>query len=131
MWRYYPAATTPHGGLAPEKEQSIALAMWRIDGLASMQAKDKPGSIETHDFIPEGSQLSVNAGFGKGRLMVEVLDAEGKTIPGYEKEACVIENQDAVKLPVRWKNAATLPAGVPVRLRFHLQNGDLFSYRID
>ncbi len=131
MWMYYTAVTTPHGGLAPEKQQSIALAAWRIDGLASLQAKDKPGSIETHDFIPEGAHLSVNASFGKGRLMVEVLDANGKTIPGYEKETCVIENQDAVKLPIRWKSSASLPPGAPIRLRFHLQGGDLFSYRID
>ncbi|MFO1437675.1 MAG: hypothetical protein U1F81_05085 [Verrucomicrobiaceae bacterium] len=131
LWMYYTAATTPHGGLAPEKEQSIALAKWRVDGLASMQAKDKPGSIETHDFIPQGTHLSVNADFGKGRLMVEVLDADGKTVPGFEKEASMIENQDAVKLPIRWKNSASLPAGIPIRLRFHLQNGDLFSYRID
>ena len=131
MWMYYTAVTTPHGGLAPEKQQSIALATWRIDGLASLQAKDKPGSIETHDFIPEGTQLSVNANVGKGRLMVEVLDANGQTIKGYEKEASLIENQDAVKLPIRWKNAAALPVGNPIRLRLHLQNGDLFSYRID
>ncbi|OYW31527.1 MAG: hypothetical protein B7Z47_00830 [Chthoniobacter sp. 12-60-6] len=131
MWMYYTAVTTPHGGLPPEKQQSIALATWRIDGLASLQAKAMPGSIETHEFIPEGTQLSVNVGVGKGRLMVEVLDAAGNTIEGYEKESCIIENQDAVKLPIRWKNAAALPAGVPIRLRFHLENGDLFSYTIE
>lgn len=131
MWMYYTAVTTPHGGLAPEKQQSIALASWRIDGLASLQAKEKPGSIETHDFIPEGTHLSVNVGIGKGRLMVEVLDADGTTVEGYEKESYIIENRDSVKLPIRWKNAAALPAGVPIRLRFHLQNGDLFSYVID
>lgn len=131
MWMYYTAATTPHGGLAPEKEQSIARAAWRMDGLASMQATDEPGTIETHDFIPEGAHLSVNADFGKGRLMVEVLDADGITLQGYEKEGCVLEYQNAVNLPVRWKDAVTLPADVPIRLRFHLQNGDLFSYWID
>ena len=131
MWMYYTAVTTPHGGLPPEKQQSIALATWRIDGLASLQAKEKEGSIETHDFIPEGKQLSVNANIGKGHLMVEVLDANGQVIKGYEKEASLIENQDAAKLPIRWTNAEALPSGVPIRLRFHLQNGDLFSYRID
>lgn len=131
MWMYYTAVTTPHGGLPPEKQQSIALATWRIDGLASLQAKEKEGSIETHEFIPEGTHLSVNVGVGKGSLRVEVLDATGKTIEGYEKESGLIENQDAVKLPVRWKNAEALPKGSPIRLRFHLQNGDLFSYVID
>jgi hypothetical protein len=131
MWMYYTASTTPHGGLPPDKEQSIARASWRLDGLASLQAKEEPGSIETHEFVAEGTRLFVNADVGKGRLMVEVLDAADKTIGGYEAEACVIENQDSVKLPIRWKNSADLPAGVPIRLRLHLQNGDLYGYRID
>jgi len=131
MWIYYTAMTTPHGGLTPEKVQSVARASWRIDGLASLQAGEKPGIIETHEFVPEGTHLFVNANVGKGRLMVEVLDATGKTVEGYEKEACVIENQDSVKLAIQWKKVAALPARVPIRLRFHLENGDLFSYRID
>lgn len=131
MWMYYTAVTTPHGGLPPEKQQSIALAKWRIDGLASLQAKEKEGSIETHEFIPDGTKLAVNVGVGKGRLMVEVLDAAGNTMKGYEKESCVIENQDAVKVAVRWKDMEALPKGVAIRLRFHLQNGDLYSYVID
>jgi hypothetical protein len=131
MWMYYTAVTTPHGGTPPEKEQSIARASWRIDGLASLQAKEKPGTIETHAFIPEGQNLLVNTDVGKGRLMVEVLNADGIAITGYEKESCVIQNQDSVKLAVQWKDAATLPAGVPIRLRFHLENGDLYSYRLD
>ena len=131
MWMYYTASTTPHGGLAPEKEQSIARAAWRIDGLASLQAKDKPGSIETHDFLPEGSKLTVNADVKNGSLSVEVLDATGQVIPGYEKESSVIVKQDSVKLPIRWKDADTLPADKPIRLRFRLENGDLYSYLID
>ncbi|GEP43619.1 hypothetical protein [Brevifollis gellanilyticus] len=131
MWMYYTAATTPHGGQPPEKQQSIARASWRIDGLASLQAGEKGGSIETHDFIPEGRHLSVNADVSKGGLRVEVLDADGGTIQGYEKESSAIEAKDAVKLAVRWGDVTELPAGVPIRLRFHLQNGDLFSYVID
>lgn len=131
MWMYYTAATTPHGGLAPEKEQSIARAAWRIDGLASLQAKDKLGSIETHDFVPEGDKLTVNADVKNGSLSVEVLDVAGQVIQGYEKEPSVIEKQDSVKLAIRWKDTDALPAGKPIRLRFHLLNGDLYSYVID
>lgn len=131
MRTYYTAVTTPHGGLAPERQQSVAMASWPLDRLASLQAKEKEGTIETHEFVPEGSHLFVNADIGKGRLMLEVLDASGKTLKGYEKESCVIQSQDSVKLAIEWKNAATLPAGVPIRLRFHLENGDLYGYRID
>ncbi len=131
MWMYYTAVATPHGGLAPDRVQTVARAAWRIDGLASLQAKDKPGTIETHEFIPEGKQLFVNADVKNGRLSVEVLDASGKTLAGYEKENGLMQKQDAVNHAIHWKNGTTLPAGVPIRLRFHLENGDLFSYRID
>lgn len=131
MWMYYTAVTTPHGGLTPEKQQSIALASWRIDGLASLRAGDKPGTVETHEFIPEGSNLMVNADVKNGRLMVEVVDATGKTIKGYEKESSVIENLDSVRQAIKWKDKITLPAGIPIRLKFHLENGDLYSYLID
>ena len=133
MWMYYTASTTPHGGLAPEKEQSIALATWRIDGLASLRPKKKkePGTIETHEFVPEGSKLTVNADVKSGSLAVEVVDADGKVIEGFDKESNLIEEQDSVKLAVRWKTTDALPAGKPIRLRFHLLNGDLYSYVID
>ena len=65
------------------------------------------------------------------RGLLKALAATGKTLEGYEKEACVIEKQDSVKLAIQWKKVAALPAGVPIRLRFHLENGDLFSYWID
>ncbi len=127
MWMYYTAVTTPHGGLPPEREQSIARAAWRIDGLASLRAREEQGTIETHAFVPEGEDLFVNADVGNGRLAVEVLDAAGKSIAGCEKEPCVIQNQDSVKMEIPWKHAA-LRAHTPIRLRFHLQNGDLYSY---
>lgn len=131
MWMYYTAVTTPHGGLGPVKQQSIARASWRIDGLASLQAKATPGIIETHEFVPQGSQLRVNADVKKGSLVVEVLDADGEVIKGYDKESSAIQKQDSVRLPIQWKKAKALPDGVPIRLRFHLENGDLFSYWVD
>ena len=130
MWMYYTAVTTPHGGLPPDRQQSIARAAWRIDGLASLRAEKKVGTVETHDFSPEGTRLFVNADIGKGRLMVEVLDANGQVLKGYEKEASIVEHQDSVSLAIRWNDVTALPSGVPVRLRFHLENGDLFSYAI-
>ncbi len=131
MWMYYTAVTTPHGGLVPEKQQSIARAVWRIDGLASLQAKEKEGTVETHEFSPEGKRLFINADIKAGKLSVEALDPAGKVIEGYDKESSLVQNQDSVKLEIKWKKAAELPAGTPMRLRFHLENGDLYSYLID
>lgn len=131
MWMYYTAVTTPHGGHPPEKEQSIARAAWRIDGLVSLQAKENEAVVETTAFIPEGKNLIVNADAGKGRLMIEALDAAGKVIKGFEKESCIIENQDSTKLAIQWKNAPLLPEGEAIRLKFYLKNGDLYSYAFE
>ena len=81
--------------------------------------------------MPEGKRLFINADVKDGSLSVEVLDAAGKVIQGYEKESSVIEKQDAVKLAIRWKDADALPADHPIHLRFHLLNGDLYSYLVD
>jgi hypothetical protein len=131
MWMYYTAVTTPHGGLPPDKQQAIARAAWRIDGLASLQAQTTPGTVETHTFVPEGQQVFVNADVKTGRLMVDVLDAKGQVIQGYDKASSLIQNQDSVQLVIQWNDTKLLPANTPIRLRFHLENGNLFSYRID
>lgn len=131
MWLYYTAVATPHGGLPPDRVQTVARAAWRIDGLASLHAGEKPGYIETHAFRPEGTQLFINVDAAKGRLTVEVLGPDGNALPGYEKEACVLTSQDSVKQAVQWKTGTSLPAGAPIRLRFHLENADLFSYAIE
>ncbi len=43
----------------------------------------------------------------------------------------MIEKRDSVKLAIGWKTTDALSAGAPIRLRFHLLNGDLYSYVID
>lgn len=130
MWMYYTAMTTTHGGALPEKQMSIARASWRVDGMSSLQAGATEGIVETNTFISEGSNLSVNADIAKGRLRVEVLDVNREVIRGYEKENCVITDRDSIELPIRWNDSQNLPYGTPIRLRFHLTNGDLFSYMV-
>lgn len=131
MWMYYTAMTTTHGGALPEKQMSIARASWRLDGMSSLQAGATEGVVETQTFISEENNLSMNADISKGRLRVEVLDVNRDVIRGYEKENCVISNRDAIELPIQWSDSQKLPSGIPIRLRFYLKQGDLFSYTIE
>lgn len=128
MWMYYTAMTTTHGGYLPDKEMSIARASWRIDGLVSMRSDNDGGMVETNPLVPEGDTLFVNANVASGKLTIEVLDAQGREMPGYGK--CVISKKDGISIPVAWNNSKKLPAGTPIKLRFHIQQGDLFSYTI-
>jgi hypothetical protein len=61
-------------------------------------------------------------------VMVEMLNQEGRVIPGYEKENCVFRDVDAPDLPLIWagKNGATL-AGKTVQLRFYFRNARIYA----
>lgn len=74
---------------------------------------------------------SINADVRSGWLLVEVLDAEGRTVPGFEKSACLQLTGGAVRQAVKWRGESSLPQGKPLRLRFHLTDGDLYSYSFE
>jgi len=131
VWTYYTAITTTHGGYIPKKQISIARAAWRLDGWCSLRAGEEPGVVETVALRPEGSALVVNAAASGGSLTVAVLDPSGNPIPGYSDTDCVPLQGDGVRQPVRWKEHTNLPSGQPIRLRFTLQNADLFSYGVE
>lgn len=66
---------------------------------------------------------------GAGSLKVEVLDANGNPVPGYTAADATPITSDTLGTAVSWGSKTTLPAG-PLRLRFDLTAGDLYSYTI-
>jgi len=130
MWVYYTAITTTHGGYLPKKRITIARAAWRIDGFVSLDAGRDGGMVETVPLTPSGDRLFVNADASKGELRVEVLDSEGRPVPGYRDEDCIPARTDSVRHHIRWGERDRLPDGKPLRLRFHLRDASLFSYAI-
>jgi hypothetical protein len=130
MWIYYTAITTTHGGPLPEKRITIARAAWRLDGLVSLSAGNKPGVAETVPLHFSGDRLSVNANAKNGSLAVRVLNERGKSLPGYSLADCIPLRADAVRHAVRWKDHSHIPTDHPVRLCFHLENARLFSYTV-
>jgi hypothetical protein len=128
MWIYYSAATDWHASKDPKRSASIARAAWRLDGLVSLSAERDEGIIETVALRSPGLRLWVNADVAGGRLLLEVLDAEGRVLPGYEAVNCELLRGSGVRQRVRWKRQESLPAGHPIRLRFHLTKGNLYGY---
>lgn len=106
------------------------VAMLRRDGFASMDAGEEAGTLTTRPLRFTGRHLFVNADTRAGELRVEVLDRSGKTIGPFSAANCVPLRLDATKQVVRWIGAADLGAlaGEPVRLRFRLTRGSLFSF---
>lgn len=131
VWLYYTAITTEHGGALPEKRITIGRASWRLDGFVSLDAGKRIGTVETITLDPSGDCLIVNADAARGHVAVEVLDEDGKILPDYAVDDCIaMKKTDSVRYTIKWKKHDRLPTNRPVRLRFHLKNASLYSYRI-
>jgi hypothetical protein len=110
---------------------STGLAILRRDGFASMGTGSEPGMLTTRPVTFKGKRLFVNADVAAdGELRVEVLDREGKVLPAFSREQAVPIAADGTIQPVRWRESSDLPdlAGQPVRFRFHLRGGRLYSF---
>ncbi|OAM87775.1 hypothetical protein OH491_08485 [Termitidicoccus mucosus] len=131
VWMYYTGITTTHGGPTPPKELAVCLAKWRLDGFASLDAKDKEGIVVTSAFqLARKGFLEINVDASKGRLVVEVLDAKGNLLPGYAAADAKVIASDGVRHQVGWAANDSLPADIGCMLRFRLTNAALYSYTI-
>jgi hypothetical protein len=130
VWHYYTAINGSHGSPLPPKRITIALAKWRLDGYVSLDAGVDGGVVETTAISDRSGPLQVNANATGGRLVVEVLGADGSTLPGYSEADCTPLDSDSVRHHVRWKNHVALPTDQPFRLRFLARHTALYSYTI-
>jgi len=111
---------------------AIGLATLRKDGFASLDGGDNPGEVTTKRLKGLRGKLHLNCEAGAGLLQVEVLDANGKVLPGYKKMECNEPRGDGVDQIVTWAEHDELPGGnAPLRLRFYLKNVSLYSFRAD
>ena len=112
-------------------EMAIGLATLRRDGFASVNASYDGGTLTTVPYVLAGDALTLNVKADYGRVRVELLDAAGDPLPGFEAAACRAVTEDSVDAPVRWAGDPSLRAlgGRPVRLRFRLANARLYAYR--
>jgi hypothetical protein len=110
----------------------LGLATLRLDGFASLDASYGGGSVTTKPFRTHGRQLYVNAKADSGRLRVEVLDESGQAISGFGRDDCQVMQVDQVNEPISWQANTSLDSlkDRPIRLRFHLENVRLYSFRI-
>jgi len=108
---------------------AIGAATLRRDGFAGMVA-DARGELTTKPVVFSGGHLFVNAECRFGSLRAEVLDIGGRVLPGFSAADCeMLARADTTRREVRWKDAALASlAGRPVRFRFGLHCGTLYSF---
>ena len=104
---------------------AVGLATLRRDGFASIDAGRESGTLTTRPLRYRGGHLFVNVVAPRGELRVELLDQDEKLLAVSRPVV-----GDSTKRLVEWNDAfdpATW-AGKPVRLRFTLAAGSLYSF---
>ena len=105
---------------------------YRVDGFVSLRAGAGGGELVTKPLVFSGGKLAVNFVTREGgRLRVELQDADGRPIERFTLADSTPIRGDAIDQPVAWKNGDDVGAlaGKPIRVRFELNNADLFSFR--
>ena len=113
-----------------DADGSTGLGFLRRDGFASMNTDGNEGQLTTRPVMFSGKYLFVNVDADKSELQVEVLDEQGKVIEPFCRDNCLPVIADKTIQPIMWKKAKDLSglAGKPVRFRFHLTGGCLYSF---
>ncbi|MEK6247402.1 MAG: hypothetical protein N2C12_04435, partial [Planctomycetales bacterium] len=111
-----------------DKDAATGLAIIRRDGFASMDADEAGGTITTRPLTFKGKYLFVNVDCPDGELKAEVLGKDGKVIEPFTIANCKPVSGDKTLVAVTWEKDLSSLSGQPVRLRFHLKNGKLYSF---
>ena len=107
----------------------------RIDGFVSLTAPLEGGELVTQPIRFDGQRLSLNLSTSAaGSVRVEIQTPGGKAVPGHSLAESHPLYGDSLDLKAAWtgKDADVGElAGKSVRLRFRVEDADVFSYRFE
>lgn len=104
----------------------------RLDGFSSVRAPYDGGELLTRPLLFSGRRLLLNyATSAAGGIRVEIQGSQNRPLPGYALEDSRELIGNEIERVVSWaaKQDIEAPLGEPVRLRFVMQDADLFSFR--
>src|SRR6185369_10959788 len=127
---FYVSGRTGRPGNNKSGTLTTGLATLRRDGFASMDADEAEGVLTTRPVRFSGKYLFVNVNNPEGELRVEVLNQTGQVLTRLASQNCVVIATNKTLQQVHWKGVDDLAflANQTVRFRFHLKNGNLYSF---
>lgn len=139
---YYGAFTNGHGGADMDDPHrganvgQIGMARWRRDGWVSLTNagtanSGKPGVVTLKPIRMDGDALHLNANVREGgSLKVELLDAKGQPIKGFEADAAEPITGDHLDQTVKWKsqNDTQVLSGQEVVIKLYMVDVDVYSF---
>lgn len=104
----------------------------RMDGFVSIRASSQGGEMVTRPLTFLGNCLKINySTSAAGSIRVEILDMDGKPVPGFAMEDCPEIYGDRIEQSISWKSGSDVGklAGKPIKLRFALKDADLYAFQ--
>ncbi len=135
LWMYYTGYQQRHGGYDFRRAKRLGVVsrlVQRLDGFVSADATYAGGQLTTIPLVFKGKHLILNVDTGAlGSASVELLDEEGRLIPGFGRNDCASINGNYVERRVNWKGKDDLSAlaGKVVRLRFIMRSTKLYAFQ--
>ncbi|MBG86351.1 MAG: hypothetical protein CMO80_05555 [Verrucomicrobiales bacterium] len=104
----------------------------RLDGFISIHAGYEEGEFTTKPLVFSGDQFEFNySTSGAGRMRIEIQNADGEPVPGFTLAESRVIHGDDINRIAKWGGTTDVSslAGKPVRLRFVMNEADLYSIR--
>jgi hypothetical protein len=106
----------------------------RLDGFVTVQAPMSGGEFVTKPLLFKGARLVLNfSTSAAGSVRVEMQDAGGRPIQRFSLSDCVEIVGDEIERAVSWKQGRDVGrlSGQPIRLRFVLNDADLYAMHFE
>jgi hypothetical protein len=132
---YYFGVSYTHGFSEPVNSPNcysgFGLATLGRDRYVAWQAGAVPGILRTKALKFSGRRLHLNLDASRGEARVALLDAEGRTLPGFSAEDCQAISADSFDHVVTWGNTSDLAAliGKEVQVEFSLRQTALYTWQ--
>jgi hypothetical protein len=116
--------------IGQEKGARLRRYTLRLDGFVSLEAPLAGGELITKPLIFQGNKLTLNfSTSAAGTIRVELQSPNGQPVPGFALNDCDLLLGDSLDQTVSWKRQTDVSrlTGQPVRLRFAIQDADVYS----
>jgi hypothetical protein len=135
LWFFYRGSRDLDKPTDNDYRFALGLAKLRRDGFASVDAGTEPGTLTTRPLTLSGNTLHINAVASGGSLKVGLAGMDGKPLPGFGIDDCVMLVGDGTDQIVRWKEKGDLSAAKEraehIRLQFEMTNAELYSFWVE
>jgi hypothetical protein len=108
-------------------DRKVGMAIMRKNGFVSRDTSNEVGTLKTPLAKLPGDYFTVNAN-AREELRVRLVNAQGKTMRGFDWADCVPIRGDSVSHRVEWRSNPELPHNELVSIEFSLKNAELYGF---